>query len=144
METSALLKGKPIAAARASDSAVFIAGAISGVVSRTATAPLDRLKMLMQVGGDSAAAAAGGGGNRGGAGRAVTAFRPDGVLSGMRLIYKKGGFISFYQGNTANVIKARTRHLNQRTRITASKFTRRMGATDYCPPGLIMNQRAVS
>ena len=78
---------------RASDSAVFIAGAVSGVVSRTATAPLDRLKMLMQVS------------SYGRENSAVTSYRPDGVVSGLRGIYRKGGFLAFYQGNTANVIK---------------------------------------
>lgn len=83
------LLNEPVAAARASDSAVFLSGAVSGVVSRTATAPLDRLKMLMQV--SSGAGGAGGG--------------PDGVVSGLRGIYQRGGFFSFFQGNTANVIK---------------------------------------
>ncbi len=75
----------------ASASAVFIAGAAAGVVSRTCTAPLDRLKMLMQVGPSEITA--------------VHARPSKGVVAGLRLIYERGGFISFFQGNTANVIK---------------------------------------
>jgi len=71
----------------ASHEAIFLAGAAAGVVSRTATAPLDRLKMLMQVGTKWAP------------------VRPAGVLGGLRAIYAQGGFLSFFQGNTANVIK---------------------------------------
>ena len=93
-QSSGLLAEEPAGGRlRASDSAVFIAGAVSGVVSRTATAPLDRLKMLMQVS------------SYGRENSAVTSYRPDGVVSGLRGIYRKGGFLAFYQGNTANVIK---------------------------------------
>jgi hypothetical protein len=74
-------------ALRASNGAVFAAGAFAGVVSRTSTAPLDRLKMLMQVGTKWAP------------------VRPVGVLAGLRAIHAQGGFVSFFQGNTANVIK---------------------------------------
>ena len=74
-------------AATASSEAVFLSGAVAGVISRTATAPLDRLKMLMQVGTKWAP------------------VRPAGVLDGLRAIYAQGGFHSFFQGNTANVVK---------------------------------------
>jgi solute carrier family 25 (mitochondrial phosphate transporter), member 23/24/25/41 len=71
----------------ASSEAVFLAGAVAGVISRTATAPLDRLKMLMQVGIKWAPQ------------------RPIGVVGGLRAIYAQGGFPAFFQGNTANVVK---------------------------------------
>ena len=73
---------------RASDGAVFAAGAVSGVVSRTATAPLDRLKMLMQVGGGCSSA--------GVSSRA-------GVVSGLRSIYERGGFFSFPAAGRAQI-----------------------------------------
>ena len=97
IETSTLLNDPVAASARASDSAVFLSGAVSGVVSRTATAPLDRLKMLMQVGGGADVSGA--------SGTRISSYQPTGVVSGLRGIYKRGGFVSFFQGNTANVIK---------------------------------------
>lgn len=90
-----MIASEPTTGSRASDLAVFVAGAVAGVVSRTATAPLDRLKMLMQVGGAA----------RNGSAEGVTPLRPNGVLSGLRAIYRQGGFLAFFQGNTANVIK---------------------------------------
>ncbi|GBG25586.1 Calcium-binding mitochondrial carrier protein SCaMC-1 [Hondaea fermentalgiana] len=61
----------------------FIAGGVAGAVSRTLTAPLDRLKVLMMTGNVS--------------GRTIT--------QGLRSIYKEGGFVAFYRGNGSNVVK---------------------------------------
>jgi solute carrier family 25 phosphate transporter 23/24/25/41 len=69
---------------------VLIAGSVAGIASRTATAPLDRLKTLMQVGPP------------------VGVRRPmalDGVRNGLREILRAGGPASFWQGNGANCIK---------------------------------------
>ena len=69
---------------------VLIAGAVAGIASRTATAPLDRLKTLMQVGPP------------------MGVRRPmalDGVRNGLREILRAGGPASFWQGNGANCIK---------------------------------------
>ncbi|EGF82382.1 hypothetical protein BATDEDRAFT_9761, partial [Batrachochytrium dendrobatidis JAM81] len=66
----------------------FLAGGIAGAVSRTATAPLDRLKVLLQ----------------------TQTFRPrtsylELLLSSVRKIYQDGGILSFYRGNGLNIVK---------------------------------------
>eukprot|EP00668_Euglena_longa_P002195 GGOE01002539.1.p1 GENE.GGOE01002539.1~~GGOE01002539.1.p1 ORF type:complete len:458 (+),score=114.68 GGOE01002539.1:68-1441(+) len=63
----------------------FIAGAIAGALSRTATAPLDRLKVLLQA--------------------SSTQYQSQGVLDGLRAIYKEGGMRAFWRGNGANIVK---------------------------------------
>ncbi|KAI5078348.1 hypothetical protein GOP47_0006019 [Adiantum capillus-veneris] len=64
----------------------FIAGGFAGALSRTATAPLDRLKVLLQVQTDS---------TRGKA-RLVLCIKQ---------IYKEGGILGFFRGNGLNVLK---------------------------------------
>ena len=60
-------------------------GSVAGGISRTATAPLDRLKTLMQ---------------------ASPPGQPSrGMLAGLRSIYAEGGMGAFFRGNTANVLK---------------------------------------
>ncbi|XP_046845149.1 calcium-binding mitochondrial carrier protein SCaMC-2-like [Xenia sp. Carnegie-2017] len=63
----------------------LVAGGGAGVVSRTFTAPLDRLKVLLQV--------------------KATGKNDLGVFSGMRKMIKEGGIRSLWRGNGANVIK---------------------------------------
>ncbi|KAJ7372293.1 hypothetical protein OS493_019737 [Desmophyllum pertusum] len=63
----------------------LVAGAGAGVVSRTATAPLDRLKVLLQVQASSQ--------NR------------IGIGSGFSMMIKEGGIKSLWRGNGANVVK---------------------------------------
>lgn len=63
----------------------LMSGAVAGVVSRTCTAPMDRLKVLMQ----ASSAATG----------------PSGVFSGLASIYREGGWKAFFRGNGTNVIK---------------------------------------
>ena len=63
--------------------ALLVSGAIAGAVSRTATAPLDRLKTLMQ----------------------AQTVRSPGLLHGMRSIAMEGGWRAFFRGNGANVVK---------------------------------------
>lgn len=59
------------------------AGGMAGAVSRTATAPVDRLKVMMQA-GDKAATS---------------------VVAGFRNIRAESGWMGFYRGNGTNVLK---------------------------------------
>ncbi|CAN8104175.1 unnamed protein product [Discula destructiva] len=81
----------------------FAAGALSGGISRTATAPIDRLKVYLLVDNKSktnilAAAKAGYG---------LTAVRQAGtpVAEAVRDLYRTGGVRTFFAGNGLNVIK---------------------------------------
>eukprot|EP00904_Undaria_pinnatifida_P012178 jgi/Undpi1/8090/HiC_scaffold_24.g10562.m1 len=60
----------------------FVAGAIAGVVSRTATAPFDRLKTLLQSGKTKGT-----------------------IVKSMRGIYRQEGLLAFWNGNGANTLK---------------------------------------
>ncbi|XP_048103943.1 calcium-binding mitochondrial carrier protein SCaMC-3 isoform X1 [Alosa alosa] len=63
----------------------LMAGAMAGSVSRTGTAPLDRLKVFLQVHGSKS--------DKGN------------VLSGLRAMVKEGGLRSLWRGNGINVLK---------------------------------------
>lgn len=63
----------------------LLAGAVAGAVSRTSTAPLDRLKILMQVHGSKADKIS--------------------LSDGFRNMVKEGGIQSLWRGNGTNVIK---------------------------------------
>ncbi|KAM6219403.1 mitochondrial adenyl nucleotide antiporter SLC25A23 [Rhynchocyon petersi] len=63
----------------------LVAGAVAGAVSRTGTAPLDRLKVFMQV-------------------HASKTNRLD-VLGGLRNMVREGGVLSLWRGNGINVLK---------------------------------------
>ncbi|KAL3696462.1 hypothetical protein R1sor_010538 [Riccia sorocarpa] len=63
----------------------LLAGGIAGAVSRTATAPLDRLKVLLQV-------------------QVETPTRK-GVIAGLSQMYAEGGVLAFFRGNGINVLK---------------------------------------
>ncbi|OIW25790.1 mitochondrial carrier [Coniochaeta ligniaria NRRL 30616] len=82
----------------------FLAGAVSGGVSRTATAPLDRLKVYLLVNTQTSTTVAIDAAKQG---RIVTAlrnsYRPigDAVVT----LWKAGGFRTFFAGNGLNVIK---------------------------------------
>lgn len=60
----------------------LIAGAVAGAASRTATAPLDRLKVVLQV--------------------QTTRAR---IMPAIKDIWKEGGFLGFFRGNGLNVLK---------------------------------------
>ncbi|KAE8620159.1 hypothetical protein XENTR_v10010124 [Xenopus tropicalis] len=61
----------------------LLAGGVAGAVSRTGTAPLDRLKVLMQVHGSQGLS----------------------ILRGLRVMIEEGGVRSLWRGNGINVIK---------------------------------------
>ncbi|CAL9700631.1 unnamed protein product [Knipowitschia caucasica] len=63
----------------------LMSGAVAGCVARTATAPLDRLKVFRQVHSFS--------------------FFSGNVLSGLRYMLKEGGVLSLWRGNGMNVLK---------------------------------------
>ncbi|KAI5286851.1 hypothetical protein KEM54_006454 [Ascosphaera aggregata] len=79
----------------------FIAGGIAGAVSRTATAPLDRLKVyLIAQTGAQKAEPLGASRMRGVVGRAVQPF-----VAALRELMKAGGWKSLFAGNGLNVVK---------------------------------------
>ncbi|TNM97557.1 mitochondrial adenyl nucleotide antiporter SLC25A23-like isoform X1 [Takifugu flavidus] len=63
----------------------LVAGAMAGAVSRTGTAPLDRLKVFLQVHGSTA--------------------RGINLWSGLRGMVREGGLTSLWRGNGINVLK---------------------------------------
>jgi solute carrier family 25 phosphate transporter 23/24/25/41 len=65
---------------------IMVSGGVAGVVSRTATAPFDRLKTLMQA-------------ERPGCTKNKT------IKGGLTNIYRKGGWQAFFRGNGTNVVK---------------------------------------
>jgi solute carrier family 25 phosphate transporter 23/24/25/41 len=65
----------------------FISGALSGIISRTLTAPLERLKIIFQV-------------NYVGRG-----IRPPGVLKGLKEVYNREGLRGLFRGNLVNLMK---------------------------------------
>ncbi|XP_056262373.1 mitochondrial adenyl nucleotide antiporter SLC25A23-like isoform X1 [Pseudoliparis swirei] len=63
----------------------LVAGAVAGAVSRTGTAPLDRVKVFLQVHGSKS--------------RAIN------LWSGLRGMVQEGGVVSLWRGNGINVLK---------------------------------------
>eukprot|EP00602_Paraphysomonas_sp_CaronLab_P008547 CAMPEP_0185032710 /NCGR_PEP_ID=MMETSP1103-20130426/21031_1 /TAXON_ID=36769 /ORGANISM="Paraphysomonas bandaiensis, Strain Caron Lab Isolate" /LENGTH=458 /DNA_ID=CAMNT_0027568699 /DNA_START=131 /DNA_END=1507 /DNA_ORIENTATION=+ len=61
---------------------IFISGAIAGCVSRCVTAPMDRLKVIMQAGKGDAT-----------------------IVNMMRYMYNEGGLIGMWRGNGINCLK---------------------------------------
>ncbi|KAG0561549.1 hypothetical protein KC19_9G072400 [Ceratodon purpureus] len=62
----------------------LVAGAMAGAVSRTATAPLDRLKVMLAVQTHTTTAS---------------------IMHGLKHIYERNGFMGFFRGNGLNVLK---------------------------------------
>jgi len=63
----------------------LVAGGVAGAVSRTATAPMDRLKTMLQANASGAAGVS--------------------IPQGLRAIYRQGGWRAFWVGNGVNVLK---------------------------------------
>ncbi|KAK4222062.1 mitochondrial carrier domain-containing protein [Podospora fimiseda] len=82
----------------------FLAGAVSGGVSRTATAPLDRLKVYLLVNTKTAENAAL---TAAKSGRPLAALRNAGgpIADAMVSLWKAGGLRTFFAGNGLNVVK---------------------------------------
>uniref|UniRef100_A0A6Q2Y906 EF-hand domain-containing protein n=1 Tax=Esox lucius TaxID=8010 RepID=A0A6Q2Y906_ESOLU len=70
----------------------LMAGAMAGSVSRTGTAPLDRIKVFLQVHGSTPGNPAG-------------ALGAGNIISGLRAMVKEGGLGSLWRGNGVNVLK---------------------------------------
>ncbi|XP_036624087.1 calcium-binding mitochondrial carrier protein SCaMC-1-like [Trichosurus vulpecula] len=63
----------------------LLAGGIAGAVARTCTAPLDRLKIIMQVQGVDS--------------------KQIHIVDGFKFMLREGGILSFWRGNGVNVLK---------------------------------------
>eukprot|EP01061_Rhynchopus_euleeides_P003257 TRINITY_DN12523_c3_g1_i1.p1 TRINITY_DN12523_c3_g1~~TRINITY_DN12523_c3_g1_i1.p1 ORF type:complete len:396 (+),score=112.19 TRINITY_DN12523_c3_g1_i1:155-1342(+) len=73
---------------------VALSGAVAGVVSRTSTAPLDRLRTLMAL-RDAFRDTQ----------KVKLSSRSAGVFGGLRMIHNEGGITAFWRGNFTNVLK---------------------------------------
>ena len=67
----------------------LVAGGLAGAVTKTSVAPLERVKMLMQVGSTSSAS-----------GQQYT-----GMVSAIRGVLKNEGVLAFWKGNTTNCVR---------------------------------------
>ncbi|UNI16158.1 hypothetical protein JDV02_002623 [Purpureocillium takamizusanense] len=102
--TKAARKKKFVLTDYAPDPGYFLAGAIAGGVSRTATAPLDRLKVYLLVNTRSSSETAGAALKQG---RPIAALqnslRP--IKDAVRDLFHSGGLRGFFAGNGLNVVK---------------------------------------
>eukprot|EP00659_Diplonema_papillatum_P017975 gene17975-27673_t len=71
-----------------------LSGALAGMVSRTTTAPLDRLKTLMAL-RDAFRSTQ----------KVKLSSRSAGLCGGLKMIYAEGGVTAFWRGNFTNVVK---------------------------------------
>ncbi|KAI8824164.1 mitochondrial carrier domain-containing protein [Fimicolochytrium jonesii] len=73
----------------------FLCGGLSGAVSRSVTAPLDRLKVLLVTQTPTSPSAS----------ASSAKSKTSALLTGIKQIYAQGGILSFYRGNGINVLK---------------------------------------
>uniref|UniRef100_A0A0G4I799 ADP/ATP translocase n=1 Tax=Chromera velia CCMP2878 TaxID=1169474 RepID=A0A0G4I799_9ALVE len=71
----------------------FLAGGVSGGVAKTMTAPIERVKLILQVQDASTQIGAQG------------VKKYDGLIDCFRRVYQEQGLLSFWRGNWANVIR---------------------------------------
>lgn len=88
MTNDATTIGDTVADVKFKSARTFLAGAISGAIAKTAVAPFDRTKILMQVSQMFGAETYSGG-----------------VLSTMRNIWRTEGAVGFFRGNSATVAR---------------------------------------
>ncbi|TGJ79912.1 hypothetical protein E0Z10_g8864 [Xylaria hypoxylon] len=95
---------KPVLINYIPDPGYFIAGAVAGGISRTATAPLDRLKVYLLVSTKSDTNVAL---NAAKKGQPILALKNAGrpLVAAVSDLYKSGGFRGFFAGNGLNVVK---------------------------------------
>ncbi|KAK3397107.1 mitochondrial carrier domain-containing protein [Sordaria brevicollis] len=86
------------------DAGYFLAGAVSGGVSRTATAPLDRLKVFLLVNTKPKATIAV---EAAKSGQPLVAIRNAGgpIFDAIKTLWRAGGIKTFFAGNGLNVVK---------------------------------------
>jgi hypothetical protein len=96
----------------APSASTFVSGAVSGVVSRTCVAPLDRLSTLQQVGCRATATAAS-------------------SVSALGALYRRHGFAALFQGNTANAVRV-PRLLHRHSRHPNRRPARRLPRLPHC------------
>ena len=68
---------------------LLVAGGLAGIVTKTATAPLERVKILLQLRSMSK----------------ITSSSPQSILGTMRSVVKDEGFLAFWKGNGANCVR---------------------------------------
>lgn len=87
---------------------IFFCGGISGGLSRTITAPLERLKLLYQT--------------------SFTETKPPTLFKGLKDIYSKSGFLSLYKGNTLSIFIA---FLEQALRFAIIEYSKTHFQDEY-------------
>ncbi|KAF8852089.1 calcium dependent mitochondrial carrier protein [Acephala macrosclerotiorum] len=102
-EDSALIKKKSLLTEILPDPGYFAAGAVAGIVSRTSTAPLDRLKVYLIANVDNPKASV----DAVKKGDAVAAVRHIGqpLINASKDLWRNGGLRNLFAGNGLNVMK---------------------------------------